>query len=315
MSEYINVFVVKPPERHVLTASRVVYSHRSMTKIHWLSLNNEGNICVQNDQEELILHPTDLQYFAKENKVCDIYVDNYFNRENIYFVSLLKDYSLFVVNYGVYFCKDEISYTFARHFRLNIVLQFITTAKLFIRDTYLSFYGNMKFGLRKSIYLKATVIFWNEFSRRNFKRDYPYASTEFASITEKKVARKGEKSIILMTPSILGGRRGKAGKAELGLWKTHVKLIRDRFPESEIHLSLHPLYEGRYETDFIDQGIVSKIYVGIPPEIVKEYDFLFTDSSTLFWVAESFCVPAYFLEGYQIPTKFFDPKLNKENLF
>lgn len=311
----INVFVVKIPQRHMSTAERVVCSHQRDSEIHWISVNDKGHVCVEKNKKRLVFHQKELKKFTKENDICSLYVDNYFNKENIFFINGLKDLPLFVVNYGVYFCKDEISYTFAKYFRLTNLLVSVTRIKLLARDIFLALYGNIKFGLRKAIYRKATVLFWNEFSKRNFERDYSYAQAEFVPIATKTATRKSGRCRLLVTPSQLGGRTGKAGREELKLWKDHVEMIKNRFPVSDIHLSLHPLYEGKHKKDFINQGIVSKIFVGVSPDIVKDYDMLFTDTSTLFWVAESYYVQAYFLEGYQIPRAFFDKELVKKSFF
>ena len=146
-----------------------------------------------------------------------------------------------------------------------------------------------------------------EFIPRKFCE--PYSKTRLIQITDVNNTYQGSNFKILVAPSILGGRHGKSGREELNLWILYLKKIHVSFPDSAIHISLHPLYKGAHFKDFINLEFVTQIYTGIPSETVKEYSCVFTDTSTLFWIAESYGVTAYFLDGYKIPKKYFNGEL------
>jgi hypothetical protein len=314
MPDVNTVFVVKPIDRFVLTARRVVKCHQPSLDIHWISLKADGTILVVRGEEKMLMTQLELELLSEKSNITALYMDNYFCKENMIFSRICAKIPLFIVNYGVYFCKDEISYTFAKYFKLTPILKTLTVCKLLARDLWLSIYfGKIQTGLRETFYRQGTVLFWNDFSKRNFEVDYPNAETQLVNITVGSGETKYGRKRVLVSPSILGGRIGNDGNEELRLWKSHIERIRDHFPEVDIHLSLHPLYKGRHENVFINQGIVKKIHVGVPPEMVKEYDIIFTDTSTLYWVAESYSIKAYFLEGYRIPHEFFNASLNKRN--
>ena len=314
MSGVDTVFIVRPIDRFILTARRVVNCHQHSPDVHWVSLNPDGTILVTRVKENMVMTQLEFELFSEKSNIAALYMDNYLCKENMIFSRICAKIPIFIVNYGVYFCKDEISYTFAKYFKITPILKTYTVCKLFARDLWLSIYfGKIQIGLREAFYRQGIILFWNDFSKRNFEVDYPNAETQLVNITIGSGEARHATKRVLVSPSTLGGRRGKDGNEELRLWKSHIERISDHFPEVDIHLSLHPLYKGRHKNIFINQGIVKKIHVGVPPELVKEYDIIFTDTSTLYWVAESYSIKAYFLEGYRIPKEFFNASLNKRS--
>lgn len=316
MSSVRSIFVVRPIERFYTTALRIIFSHEPASELYFVSLNSDGKIMIERNGKHGIYSVQSFKEFLIEVSPSALYMDNYLCKENIKFLRYCKNAPLFILNYGVYFCKDEISYTFARYFKITPFLKFLTSCKLLIRDIHLSYiYGKIHFGLRDTFYARGTVIFWNNFSKLNFEKAYPLVKTKLININAAPSRVKSEGLKILVSPSILGGRKGKAGHEELHLWKGHLERIRSSFSESIIHLSLHPVYVGKYKEELINHGIVEKVYVGIPAELVSEYDIVFTDVSTLFWVAQSYSIKAFLLEGYKIPDEFFNPLSNKKDYF
>jgi hypothetical protein len=315
MSVTTFVFVVRPPERHVLTAERVIRVHKENTsEIIWLSIIKVGLINLVFRGENIILNVKQLHHFVSKNVISGFYIDNYFNKENVLLISYLNYLPLYVVNYGVYHCKDEYNYTFAKYFKVNLSLIILTRLKLLMRDFYLFYFTRKKLNIRRYIYKTSTIVFWNDYSRLNFIRDYPYAKTTLIQIKDINTGQQVSKKI-LVAPSNLGGRRGIAGFEELKLWVSHLVKIRKIFYDSSIHLSLHPGYNGAYLKELIELEWLT-VFTGIPSEKVKEYSCVFTDTSTLFWVAESYGIQAYLLDGYKIPKEYFDPeKMGKAQYF
>lgn len=306
----VDVLVIKPLDRFVLTARLAVEANCADARIHWVSLLGRRKIKLNDDSNEVTFTIDGFKNYIESKQFTRLYIDNYFNVENIFIAGISKRLELYIVNYGVYFCKDEISYTFAKYFKLNFLLLSLTTIRLKLRDLYLSYYyAEYTYNLRRRVYKDAKIIFWNSFSQLSFKRDYPFAKTLLVSLDLGDSRPLPHQNRILIAPSILGGRKGPDAAEELGLWLHHVTQIASENMDAEIHMSLHPLYKGKYRRTFLEHGVVSKVFVGIPQQRIKDYDILYTDTSTLYWVARSHAVKAEFLPGYNIPIQFFDPNL------
>ena len=242
--------------------------------------------------------------FPKER--YSVLMDNYFSTSELNALSKFSEYQIYLINYGVYLSKDEVSMSFPRfrqYPKFGLVYSYL---KVKLRRIYqgVVYFGTLA-DIRSLVYSTRTVLFWNETSRSNFSRDYPFASTKNLGLYEKALDCLSSKATcehVLLAPSALGHNYSIL-QNELTYWTDIAHLLHSLGIKSVV-LSIHPMYKHNQKI-FIEKGVFDRVICGVDSSELTNFDLVLTDRSTLFWMAPLSGVRSIKLKGYMIPNVYY----------
>ena len=242
--------------------------------------------------------------FPKEH--FSVLMDNYFSSSELMCLSIFSEYEVFLINYGVYLCRDEISMSFPRFRKFSSIGMGINHVKIRIKAYYQGLRYFSKFvDVRGLVYSSRTLIFWNGTSRDNFLRDYPFALARNLGLYERAVGTLPSKCVpehVLLAPSAIGHSRLTL-QEELMYWKD-ITLVLSALGVRSIVLSIHPMYEQN-KTFILEKKVFDDVICGISMTELKSFDLILTDTSTLYWMAPLYGVRSKRLRGYMIPSDYY----------
>lgn len=267
-----------------------------------------GRILYKGNSEEVLESDYPLKdfklRFPKER--FSVLMDNYFSDIELESLILFSEYQIFLINYGVYLCKDEISMSFPKFRQYPRVGLYYTYLRIKMKSLYqgVKYFGKLA-DVRTLVYSTTTIVFWNETSESNFMRDYPFASTINLRLYEKAIDCLSPKLVcehVLLAPTALGHNHILT-EEELTYWKDITCVLRASGVKTVV-LSIHPMYRSSLKI-FMETGIFDRVVCGITSTDLKGFDLLLTDTSTLFWTAPLFGVKSNRLHGYKIPSVYY----------
>ena len=235
-----------------------------------------------------------------------VLMDNYFSDSELNGLSFFSEYRIFLINYGVYLCRDEVSMTFPRVRQYPKLGLLYSSVRLKIKFLYqgLKYFGKLV-DVRTLVYSNRIILFWNETSESNFLRDYPYASTLNLGLYERANNCLSPKFVcehVLLAPTALGHNHSVL-EAELIYWKDITRVLRGLGAKTVV-LSIHPMYFSNLKT-FVETEFFDRVVCGVTSMDLQGFDLLLTDTSTLFWTAPLFGVRSKRLRGFKIPNDYY----------